>query len=355
MRRLAKPMEPDLIPPHLSAEEHSIRQAEQQLLKDGGQWLKRAADLYTQTPKIKIWVPVLCSLLITSYYLYSMHARSAQFHAPSLSAEPAPPVAPPAAVVVDDSPGPRKTITSASSEPSGTVADTAAGVSMATSENASDAELLQQAQQAHGSQQFADEAKLLQRVFDRSPSSRGVCPEIGKAYERAGEIDPAIRSFEHCISLAPDNVDTLIAFAHTLVAKPDLRRASALYRQCMQKDAENLDARTGMALIELKQNHLHEADQLSLGILHRAPGNTDALLITGIVAWRQARLNDAEEIFSKGTSLDNHRADFHAFLGRIAEAQRRPELALQEYEKALALDPADGDVADRRDRLRGPR
>jgi cytochrome c-type biogenesis protein CcmH/NrfG len=344
-------METEKIPSHLSAEEHSILQAEEQLLKDGGQWLKRFLDLYTQTPKIKIWVPVLCSMLITSYYLYSMHARATPRAATTLPAEPTPSVPPSPTTPTDggvvpdrDSP-PNKPSISAAGGPAGAAEDTPA----------SDSDLLQQAQQAHGSKQFADEAKFLQRILEHSPSAQGVCPQIGKAYESAGEIDEAIQSFEQCVSAAPNDVDTLIAYAHTLLAKKDFAHASALYRQCIQKDPENLDARTGIALVELRQNHLHEADQLASAVLHKTPGNTDALLITGIVAFRQARLNDAAQIFSRGVGLDANRADFHAFLGRIAEAQRRPQQALEEYEKALSLDPSDTDIADKRDHLRGTR
>jgi tetratricopeptide (TPR) repeat protein len=120
------------------------------------------------------------------------------------------------------------------------------------------------------------------------------------------------------------------------------------------KDPANLDAQTGLALIELKQNHLHEAAEAVRPILLKAPNSTDALLIAGIVAWRQTRFADAEKIFLKGVEIDDHRADFHAFLGRIAEAERRPQDALRQYERALLLDPHDSDIADRRDHLRDP-
>jgi tetratricopeptide (TPR) repeat protein len=218
--------------------------------------------------------------------------------------------------------------------------------------DASEADLLLQAQQAHGNSQFADEAMLLQKVAEHARSWQAVCPEIGKAYERAGAMDSAIKSFDHCAALAPNDVDTLLAFAHTLVAKPDYARASALYRRCIQTDPQNLDAKTGLALIDLRENRLREADQTARLVLSKAPNNTDALLITGIVAWRESRLTDAEQIFSKGAAIDDRRADFHAFLGRIAEAQLRPQVALQQYEKALALDPGDSEISDRRDRLR---
>lgn len=312
---------------------------EEQLLNDGRLWLTRAAELYTRTPKIKIWVPVVCSILLTSYYIYTLHAKAIVPAELSPVAVQSPAVA---VAVADDAPAPKG--------PS-TAVPVPAESSASAPDSESDSDLLKRAQQAHVSQQFAVEAGLLQKVLDHSHSPQQVCPAIGKAYEHAGEIDSAIQAFEQCVSGEPDNVDTLAAFAHTLQAKPDYKRATALYRECLQKDPGNLDAQTGLALIELKQNRLHEANDDVLAILHKSPDNTDALLIAGIVAWRQSRLADAERIFSRGIGLDDRRADFHAFLGRIAEAQRRPREALEQYQKALLLDPNDGEIADRRDRL----
>jgi hypothetical protein len=166
-------MEVDKIPPHRSADEHAHLQAEEQLLKDGGQWLKRAADLYTQTPKIKIWVPAVCSMLLTTYYLFNMHGRTA-----ATASLPAAQSNPPAAVVVvDDAPLPNKrTSGDGPGERAGVVTEVPAA-------DASEADLLLQAQQAHGNSQFADEAMLLQKVAEHARSWQAVCPEIGKAYD----------------------------------------------------------------------------------------------------------------------------------------------------------------------------
>ena len=334
-------MEAEKIPPHLSAEEHALRLTEEQLLKEGRQWLSRAANLYTQTPKIKIWVPVLSSVLLTGYYLYNMHAAAAQ-----KTPLPAAPAAAPVAVeVAEDTAAPKPTMA---------VSTVVVGIPPGAAADAedSDADLLKKAQQAHSDQQYGSEGSLLQKVLTRSKSPQNVCPAVGKAYERAGEIDLSIRAFEQCVAVAPGDVDTLLAFGHALQAKPDFKRAAAVYRECLQKDAGNVDAQSGLALIELRQNHLARADQAARAILQKAPENTDALLITGLAAWRQGKLSDAQKTFLRGVELDDRREDFHAFLGRIAEAQGRPQDALQQYERALALDPNDSDIADRRNRLK---
>lgn len=302
---------------------------EAQLLKEGGQLLSRAVGLAIQTSKIRIWVPLVASSVLSGYYLYTLHRKSSD----AINFPP-PPSRPSAVVVAETAPQ------------SSSIAPGAADNYV---------EIRKRAEQAHAAQQFGDEAGLWKQFMERAPLPQEACPAIGKAYERVGEIDESIAAYEQCVSFEPGNPDLLIAFAHAVQGKRDFNRAAALYHQAILKDPRNLDAQTGLALVDLKQNQVQDADAAAAKILRQAPENTDALLIAGIAAWREGRLEDAQRIFLRGAKLDDRRADFHGFLGRIAEAERRPEEALQQYERALALDSTDSDIAERRDRLKETR
>lgn len=304
---------------------------EEQLLADGRDLFGRAIRLITETNKLKVWVPLACSLVLTLYYLYTLHSKAATAGEHPQTAADSPTVA------VPDAPH----------EPR-VVATAPASVGASNDNNPSD--IRQQAAQAHSAQQFDEEAKLWQQVLDGS-SPQTACPQVGKAYELAGELDQSVEAFEKCIALDPQNSDTLIAYAHVLQAKGDFARASDLYRKCLAKDPRNGDAQSGLALLELRQNHLPEAENAAKKILDTSPQNTDALLVVGISEWRQGKLADAERIFLRGEVVDDRRADFHAFLGRIAEAQHRQQDALRQYERALQLDPNDSDIQQRHDRL----
>ena len=312
---------------------------ESQLLADARRLFSRVLDWVTRTSSIKVWVPLLCSFVLTIYYIYTLHQKTV-----TSAALPQPVLEAPAKVVPDiPSVRPPVSFPAADSPPASTHV---AAIDYA--------EARKDAEQAHSNRQFAEEARLWQEFMRKSPEPQQACPAIGKAYERIGDINASIRAYEKCAALEPDNPDILIPFAHALQGKSDFSRAAGLYHQCLVKNPKNMDARTGLALIALRQNRLSAAAEGANEVLHVAPDNTDALLIVGIVSWRQGDLQAAERIFSKGVGLDDKRPDFHAFLGRIAEAEQHPQEALRQYDKALAIDPNDSEITERRDRLQHP-
>lgn len=310
---------------------------EAELLSEARRLFHRAVALATRTSSIKVWVPLVCSCVLTVYYIYTLHRKPA-----ALANLPQAVVDTSNKVVPEDTP----------SAPAGKYVVKS---QTAASDDDDYTQMAKDAEQAHTSQQFAEEARLWQQIMDGAPSPQQACPAIGQAYERAGDVEKAITAYEKCSSLEPANLDISIALAHALQAKSDFARAAELYRQCLAKDPRNMDARNGLALIALKQNRLSEANDSANTVLRNSPDNTDALLIAGIVAWRQGRLQDAERIFLRGVALDDQRADFHAFLGRIAEAERRNDQAVRQYDKVLMLDPNDSEIAQRRDRLQAGR
>ncbi len=216
---------------------------EAQLLKEGRQLAKRAVQLSTQTHKIKVWVPILCSMILTGYYLYGLHkkqqANGMDLGQPVASAPVA--VEPSAS---NSKPGDAPVVEPQTNSRNAAAApgDAAVPDSAAADPNASDTDLRKQAAQAHRAQQFGDEAKLWQQFMTRSSTPQAACPAIGTAYERAGDLDAAIQAFEKCVALEPRNADISVAFAHALQTKGDFTRAASLYRQVMAADPKNLDA-----------------------------------------------------------------------------------------------------------------
>ncbi len=215
----------------------------------------------------------------------------------------------------------------------------------------SDLALRLQAEQAHQVGHFREEAEFWKQFQDRAPLPEEACPAIGLAYERAREPRRALAAYERCLSLNPDDVDSLVAYAHLLEMQSDLPRASELYGQGLKKFPDNPDVLIGLARIQLRQDHVADASKAAKQVLLRSPQNSDALLVAGIAAWRQSQLEEAKQYLQRGAALHNKDSEFHSFLGRIAEAEQHPKEALEEYTEALSINPNAEGIAELRKRL----
>ena len=75
--------------------------------------------------------------------------------------------------------------------------------------------------------------------------------------------------------------------------------------------------------------------------LEMTPAQLAALLQTGHVLLEQGRLAEARKIFEGLAVLDNGNPYIHAMLGSVYQKMDRPEAAVGEYNRALALLPGD--------------
>src|SRR5581483_11950888 len=174
---------------------------EAQLLREGHQLLGRALRLITETRKVKIWVPVLCSIILTLYYLYTLHVKTVRTTDDLKPVVDTPPVAVAETAPVSNT-GTRESL------------PTGADVTPDTDSN--DLELRKRAEEAHVAQQYAEEAHLWKQFMEKSATPQEAFPQIGNAYERAGDLDGALQAFQRCASLDRANLDTLTAFAYAL-------------------------------------------------------------------------------------------------------------------------------------------
>jgi len=90
----------------------------------------------------------------------------------------------------------------------------------------------------------------------------------------------------------------------------------------------------------LQAGRLAEADAACARILDEAPADADALHLRGLVAYRQARYDDALALLHQALERAPANAAFHGNLGNVLKDAGRRDDAIASYRRALALDPA---------------
>jgi tetratricopeptide (TPR) repeat protein len=196
-----------------------------------------------------------------------------------------------------------------------------------------------------------EEAQYWEKFMEHAPLPIEGCPQIGQAYQKQGLTGEAIKAYERCFTLDPQNLDSLFYLAHMLEMARQFGRAAELYTQGAARDPGYLDLRVGLARVRLQQGNYPEARRIASKILVESPSNIETMLVLGLANWRQGDRSQAKDYLERGAKLADHYAEFHLALGGIAEQENNTQEAIKQYSRVLELDPRNHDIAARRDSL----
>jgi tetratricopeptide (TPR) repeat protein len=209
----------------------------------------------------------------------------------------------------------------------------------------------QAAQIFHKLHRYKKEVDLWEEYRITAPRPEEACPHLGQAYEQLGLPQEAISAYEWCLSLQPDNGDSIFYLAHALEREGQFERAGELYRRGLASNPKYGDLAIGLARVLLRQNRSAEAKTLVSDVLQRQPENTDALYVIGTIYFREGDLTHARQYFEKGIMQSDDNVDFHLALARLAEKEDNVADAIVQYNRVVELDPEDKGVRAKRDAL----
>lgn len=122
-------------------------------------------------------------------------------------------------------------------------------------------------------------------------------------------------------------------------ALTDLELAVVRLEERHEGDAEELaDARLLLADCLLSLGEAERAAAAAELVIAQEPSSTTAQLVRAAASFALWRLDDAGKRAKEVLALDRDLADAHGLLGRVAQAEGRPEDAQAHFERAHALD-----------------
>lgn len=99
-----------------------------------------------------------------------------------------------------------------------------------------------------------------------------------------------------------------------------------------------LDQQLQQAAMHLQAKRLPQAEAACRAVLSVQPAHADALHLLGLVRKQSGDLVEAEKLMRLSIQAAPKRADFHANLGNVLQANRSPQQARDAYLTAVALD-----------------
>lgn len=157
----------------------------------------------------------------------------------------------------------------------------------------------------------------------------------------------ALESFDYVLTLNPNDAGLLYNIGQCYDRLGERAKAEQYYASCLQHAPDHGDARLALVSLQYGAGRQAEAKKQIADWLAKSPKNADAYVLD---AWRlrqEKALPQAQGRLQQALALDPHNRRALCELGIIYEQMGMPERAYVLYERVLAREPNQADVAER--------
>ena len=189
--------------------------------------------------------------------------------------------------------------------------------------------------------------ELYQQALKENPSYNAVYRGLAECFYALGEYDQAIVYVEKARRYAPKDVDLENLYAFILIGIGKIGDAQKIFSGVLDRYPNNLDARFGMAEIEVTGGRLTNASELYTAALRRQSENRKALLSLALLSYETGNTAAAQSYITRALQYHGDSVQVHYFAGYLAaltgsvdEAEGRIRAALsidENYDRARAL------------------
>jgi Flp pilus assembly protein TadD len=166
-----------------------------------------------------------------------------------------------------------------------------------------------------------------------------------------GDYAGAREEFQAALKLQPEDPGLMYNVGECYDRLGDTAHAEETYQKCLQKAPDHVRCRHALAALLVRTNRRKEAVYMIENWLAREPKRPDPYAEDGWL-WHQAGdLPQAQARLQQALDLDPHNVRALNELALVYEDLGLPERALVLYERSIALDPRQPDVAERMNKL----
>lgn len=203
-----------------------------------------------------------------------------------------------------------------------------------------DAELaFSEALRLHKTGSLAEAEAIYLEILDRNPQHVNAHHFLGLCRMQRGELDEALRSFDHSLRLAPEYPAALNNRATVYRKLHRLDEAAGDYRRLVALNPGHLPAYFSLAGILLELGRAQEALAVYGQILTIAPDRTDAWINSGNLLRQFNRRAEALACYDRALAIEPQAADLLSNRATVLFELERFEEAASGYERVLAVAP----------------
>lgn len=199
---------------------------------------------------------------------------------------------------------------------------------------------------------YRKEAAAWELYTDVAPFPNEACPQLGRAYARAGLADEELDACKRCLAFLPGDDDLKLYYALALEKRGEAAEAERFYAEILEGHPGYHDAALGLARIRMRAGRLDGVEKLIKNVLEKSPKNTDALFSWAMLASEKNDNALAERTLEAAIAVNPDYTDIHRFLGRLYSKDGNREGAIKAFENILRLEPGDAAAAKKLRELR---
>jgi len=163
--------------------------------------------------------------------------------------------------------------------------------------------------------------------------------ERGINFEREGNLEEAVESYEEVISHDPENVMIRIRLAKILSWQNEFDRALELLEEVLEQMPDNKEALFRKAQITSWKGRYEESIVLYRRFLELKPDDSNGFLGLARVLFWSGRYDEAIQHFEKALSSGADEVEVRIEIGKVYLALHDRKKAKEEFETVLAMDP----------------
>ena len=160
----------------------------------------------------------------------------------------------------------------------------------------------------------------------------------------AKDYDKAIASYKLASQIKPQDTTAVLYSAYASEAKQDYAGAKASYNQLLGMNYKSVVLYSRMLQIARQEKNDAEAAKIVQQALAAYPGNKSFMLEDLNMSLASGKGEDALSKINKSIAADPTNSNLYAVRGSMYDQQKKQDLALADYKKAVELDPNNFDA-----------
>ena len=160
----------------------------------------------------------------------------------------------------------------------------------------------------------------------------------------AKDYDKAINSYKMAAQLKPQDTTAVLYTAYAYEAKQDFSGAKASYNQLLGMNYKSAALYNRLLQIARQQNNTAEAAKVLQQALVAYPNNKNFMLEDLNASLAGGKGDDAIAKINKTIAADPTNSNLYAVRGSLYDQQKKNDLAVADYRKAIELDPKNFDA-----------